>query len=377
MNKKTYSADYYEKLATKYYLGEKTEVNCRLAAYYAVKAYETDEKYSKVLGTIFLFGDYFSKVIPFSKYLFKKAGYSDAELDERHDLKYCSWKDIKEIKPVFPPIDDEIRGFFTESCPFSLLIKAVDLHSYFTDEKIKKEGTDLLLYLASRGYPKAMSYFALSLDDDYEKKENEEYKYYLFKCIDDYFDLEAIDRAAVTYTKKALEGNYQLEETEKFWDMRDKYHPFVPMDREVKKYSDLFIKEKKRREKLKYVINDDCNALIITQQGELKREKIDFSTDENLKAPIKCESISIILNSNTEKISKELEFNVVGYFDALGLLKSMSKNNLIEKISGYGSICSDVVLCGFENKNYIPLNSEQLYDLTEYIKKHYFYLDNS
>ncbi len=115
------------------------------------------------------------------------------------------------------------------------------------------------------------------------------------------------------------------------------------------------------------------NALRVTVFGDLEPVFIeDFSTYRGMSAPIGfgCERINAVSTVKINTISHELGFTVIGYVDAQGYEKNHIPNRLLQYISGYNMLMGPGVLCGWDNNDYAPLETEQVETLTGYLAKY-------
>ena len=81
-------------------------------------------------------------------------------------------------------------------------------------------------------------------------------------------------------------------------------------------------------------------------------------------------TIKIIITPITMRISQELGFTVVGFYNAYCEEECDEENELIEQFSGMKNIKGSVVLCGFDNV-YTPLKEYQVERLLDYLRTKY------
>ncbi len=111
------------------------------------------------------------------------------------------------------------------------------------------------------------------------------------------------------------------------------------------------------------------NALRITVFGDLEPVYIeDFSTSEGLGAAIEfgCDRINAVSTRELQMHSSMLGFSVVGFVDAYGYEKNHVPNRCLQAISGYDLLMGPGVLCGWQNNDYAPLDTQQVENMAHY-----------
>ena len=112
------------------------------------------------------------------------------------------------------------------------------------------------------------------------------------------------------------------------------------------------------------------NALIVPTFGGCRKVELDFNNYEEMGNAIYASLIKIIITPITMRISQELGFTVVGFYNAYCEEECDEENELIEQFSGMRNIKGSVVLCGFDNV-YTPLKEYQVERLLDYLRTKY------
>lgn len=114
-------------LADCYYYGLGCCRNVKLAAYWACRSYAYREDVSEayeLMGRYYQDGYYVPKVPAMSKYCYRKA--EELGYDAAWILAEPEFEKIKPIEPYIPVFDDQSADFFTEPCPLSQYLEALD-----------------------------------------------------------------------------------------------------------------------------------------------------------------------------------------------------------------------------------------------------------
>ncbi len=343
------SSECYSLLAFECEFGRLFGGNARVAAYLAARAYELDKLNGHMIGYYYLKGYYFPQVYPYAKYCIENSWLTKQSLEEEGMEFPEFWDDIQPVEPSYPDF-----GLTLDTCdnlpdPVSQFQEAQQL--FYGDNPDVDRGKELLRAAVEGGYAAAMYRMFLKDMPDYEQ--------WLKLGAEGYGELRCIETLAALYTDcvSYTTGDPYLEIATYYWDLREKLHPYIPVDELVVDfYNDYNIKSAWLTQAS---APDDSNAILLRADGSYKRITVDFDTLQGLYAPLNCDRINAISTRRLSDISMSLGFSVVMYCDERGMPKHLPENKVAAELSGYQVLWGDVVICGFK-KDYAPLSKDQI-----------------